>query len=162
MQFFRHYNTLMRFISIVIVVCLGMNVTAYAALVTTPQLSNPEILYSRADLQQLVLREDLQQQLITLGVDPVQIQSRLDSMTNSEISYLSAEISELPAGGDALTTLALVFIVLLVTDILGYTDLFPFVKKNKRSSKKPPAPASRRSNDTRQSRDRSEPIVIEN
>jgi hypothetical protein len=45
------------------------------------------------------------------------------------VRTLAAKIDELPAGGDALGLLVFVFIVLLITDILGFTDIFPFVKK---------------------------------
>jgi hypothetical protein len=41
-------------------------------------------------------------------------------------------MDQLPAGGDAVGVLIgaslFVFIVLLITDILGFTDVFPFVK----------------------------------
>jgi UPF0716 family protein affecting phage T7 exclusion len=41
----------------------------------------------------------------------------------------------MPAGGDALGVVVgaavLIFLILLVTDILGLTDIFPFVKKHR-------------------------------
>jgi len=42
-------------------------------------------------------------------------------------------MDQLPAGGDAIGTILgaalVIFIVLVITDILGFTDIFPFVKK---------------------------------
>ena len=43
-------------------------------------------------------------------------------------------MEKLPTGGDVLVTIVFaalfVFVVLLIKDIVGYTDIFPFVKKN--------------------------------
>ena len=46
---------------------------------------------------------------------------------------VSKKIDQLPAGGDALGFILLVgvvvFIVLVITDIMGVTDVFTFIKK---------------------------------
>ena len=59
-------------------------------------------------------------------------------MSDTEIVSLADRIDSLPAGGDTLSTIVIasivVFVILLITDILGYTDLFPFVKKKRLSS----------------------------
>ena len=48
---------------------------------------------------------------------------------------MADQIERLPAGGSAIGVIIgaalIVFLVLLATDILGYTDVFPFVKKHK-------------------------------
>jgi len=58
--------------------------------------------------------------------------ARVESLTDQEAAEIAAQIDQMPAGGSALGTLVgaaiLVFLVLLVTDILGYTDIFPFIK----------------------------------
>ncbi len=67
------------------------------------------------------------------GVNPEEAKIRVDSLTDQEIEKIAAGIDRLPAGGNGLGaivgTALIVFLVLLVTDILGYTDIFPFVKK---------------------------------
>jgi hypothetical protein len=76
-------------------------------------------------------RVDVQQRLVALGVDPAQVQARVDALTDDEASRLAKQMDELPAGGDALGLLVFVFLVLLITDVLGLTDIFPFVKKQR-------------------------------
>jgi hypothetical protein len=71
-------------------------------------------------------------QLVARGVDPAQVQARLESLTDEEVQTLAANMDQLPAGGDALGLLVFLFIVLLITDILGFTNIFPFVKHPKR------------------------------
>ena len=52
------------------------------------------------------------------------------------VEFGGISIDPLPAGGDALGVILgvalIVFLVLLITDIMGYTDIFPFVKKTHR------------------------------
>ena len=63
------------------------------------------------------------------GVNLVQARERIAALTDAEVSVLAAEIDQAPAGASELIgTLVLVFVVLLFTDILGYTHIFPFVK----------------------------------
>lgn len=86
---------------------------------------------ARAYVNRLVAHERVQQALISQGIDPLEARARVDSLTDSEIVRLADRIEQSPAGGDALVILVgaslFVFIVLLITDILGYTHVFPFV-----------------------------------
>jgi hypothetical protein len=84
---------------------------------------------ARERVQTLLDREEVKQQLLARGVDATQVQARLDALTESELQQLATHADQLPAGGDALGLAVFVFLVLLLTDILGYTDIFPFVKK---------------------------------
>lgn len=74
-------------------------------------------------------RTDVQARLIELGVDPLEAQARVERMSNEELATLSARMQDLPAGAGAVEVLALLFVVLIITDILGYTDVFTFVRK---------------------------------
>ena len=69
----------------------------------------------------------LHQQLIEYGVTSDEAVERIDQLTSEEVITLSSSLEEAPAGGGFLTVAAVVFLVLLATDILGYTDIFPFV-----------------------------------
>jgi hypothetical protein len=86
----------------------------------------------RARLHDVFNREDVKAQLIARGVDPAQVQARVDSLTDQEVQSLAGKLDQVPAGGDALELLLFVFIVLLITDILGFTNIFPFVKHPQR------------------------------
>lgn len=102
---------------------------AHAGLVGTDAVVNAaQAEQSRERLTDALNRADVKQQLVVRGVDPAQVQARLDSLTDEEVQTLSAKLDQLPAGGDALGVLVFIFIVLLITDILGLTNVFPFVK----------------------------------
>lgn len=83
----------------------------------------------RVHVKALLNRAKLAAQLKDAGVDPVQLQARLDALTDKEIALLAGQLDQLPAGSGILGTVLVVFLVLLATDILGYTEVFPFVKK---------------------------------
>lgn len=87
---------------------------------------------SRERIVSTLNRADVQSQLMARGVDPAQVQARLDSLTDEEAQTLATKMDQLPAGGDALGLLVFLFVVLLITDILGFTNIFPFVKHPKR------------------------------
>ena len=87
---------------------------------------------ARNYLQSLLAREDVQSMLISQGIDPQEAKDRLDSLTDEEATRVAEQLQELPAAGGFFTVLLivvfLVFLILLLTDIAGYTDIFPFVK----------------------------------
>ena len=87
---------------------------------------------ARNNLKTLISRNDIKKSLISRGIDPDEAMARVDSLSDSEVISVADKINQLPAGGDALGALIgaalIVFLVLLITDLLGYTDIFPFVK----------------------------------
>jgi hypothetical protein len=89
---------------------------------------------ARDYLNRILAREDVRASLVAQGIDPLEAKARVDSLSDAEVVSLADQIEELPAGGSALGILVgallIVFIALLITDILGYTDVFPFVKKH--------------------------------
>ena len=103
---------------------------AHAAVIGTEAVvSAQQAEIDRSRVQSLLGRAEIKQQLLAAGVDPSQVSERVDALNENEVHQLAAKIDQLPAGGDALGVLVFVFIVLLITDILGFTDVFPFVKK---------------------------------
>jgi hypothetical protein len=106
---------------------------AKAEMVTTDQVIeqvNPSEDHTR--VMDFMLREDVQQQLTTLGVDPEEAARRVASLSDEEIQEIAGRLEELPAGegvGAIVGAIVIIFLVLLVTDLLGLTDVFPFVKK---------------------------------
>src|SRR5688572_30621829 len=73
-------------------------------------------------------REDVRQQLLAQGVSPTQAKARVAALTDEEARQLAGQVDSLPAGGDILGVLLTVFLVLLITDILGFTKIFPFTR----------------------------------
>jgi hypothetical protein len=56
----------------------------------------------------------------------------VDALSDDEVAELSARIDALPAGGDGIVgAIVLVFLVLLLTDIVGLTKIFPFTRSIK-------------------------------
>ncbi len=91
---------------------------------------------ARDYLDRILSREDIQASLIAQGIDSVEARARIDSLSDAEVVSLADQIEQLPAGGNAVGAivgaLLIVFLVLLITDILGFTDVFPFVKKSQK------------------------------
>jgi len=81
----------------------------------------------RARLSSLLEREDLQQQLAALGVDVNDARNRVAGLTDAEVARINQRLAELPAGGDVLGVIVLIFVIFVITDVIGATDIFPFI-----------------------------------
>ena len=73
-------------------------------------------------------RADLAAALEARGVAPESLRARIDALTDAEAAALVQQIDSAPAGADVIGVLFTVFIILLVTDILGLTKVFPFTR----------------------------------
>jgi len=105
---------------------------AHAGMVGTEAVVNAaQAQQDRERLRSALSRDDVQAQLLARGVDPAQVQARVDSLTDEEMQTLATHMDQLPAGGSVVGALVLIFLVLLVTDLLGLTNVFPFVKHNR-------------------------------
>jgi uncharacterized protein DUF6627 len=76
-------------------------------------------------------RDDVQQIMVQHGVDAAEAQKRVASLSDSELTKISRAMEQLPAGGDGVGAVigaaVFIFLVLLITDILGLTHVFSFV-----------------------------------
>jgi hypothetical protein len=89
----------------------------------------PGALINRDTLRALLDREDVRSRLETLGVDPRAARERVDALTDHEAERLAGQVGRMPAGGSSVIgVLFAVFIILLITDILGLTRIFPFTR----------------------------------
>lgn len=88
---------------------------------------------ARMYVNSVLVREDVKAALMSQGIEMAETKARVDSMTDSEIVSIADQIETVPAGGSVVGVVVgaavVVFIVLLITDILGLTDIFPFVNK---------------------------------
>ncbi len=130
MQQFRRFA---RPIAPFVVLCLlGLGTyvpAARAAIISTEAVVNAEQAQQQRDqVRDLLNRNDVKAYLSARGVDPANVQARVDSLTDAEVHTLASRLDQHPAGGGFLGVALIVFIVLLITDILGYTDIFPFVE----------------------------------
>jgi hypothetical protein len=127
-------------VAILVIVALStfsiISTPAHAAMITTAEiLKQNQNNNSRDRLQMFFNQSEVQKHLVAWGINPEEAKARVDSLTDQEIEEMRVRIDKLPAGGDALGTIVgaalVIFLVLLLTDILGLTDIFPFVKSNK-------------------------------
>lgn len=71
----------------------------------------------RTRLTNLLARDDVQQQLIAHGVDPVESLARVNQLTPEEVTQLNGHIDELIVGA-GVSTVELLLIIILVILIL--------------------------------------------
>lgn len=107
---------------------------AQAKMVTTDQvIEQSTSSQDRAQVLNFLMREDVQHQLTLLGVDPGEAAERVAGLSDEELQQIAGRLDELPAGegsvGIVVGAVLIIFLVLLITDLLGLTDVFPFVKK---------------------------------
>lgn len=80
-------------------------------------------------LNELLAREDIRQGLIANGIDPSEARARVDSLTPAEARKVAGRLEQLPAGGNSVVgAVVFIFVLLLVTDLLGLTDFYPFTR----------------------------------
>lgn len=135
-------NAAMRLLSSLMVVTLlnlGMVTSAQSVMIGTDQVAaDPQVSAGQARdrMHAFLSRADVQDQLARLGVSAGEAQARVSAMTDEEVITAAGRLDRLPAGANGLGTLVgaavLIFLVLLVTDILGFTKVFPFTKPIRR------------------------------
>jgi hypothetical protein len=106
----------------VLVLTSTMPREALAGMLATPTRSD-----AREQVAQFLSRDDVAARLEAYGASAAEVQGRVAAMTDEEAALVAARIDELPAGG-VLGLIVTVFLVLLITDILGLTKVFPFTK----------------------------------
>ena len=76
------------------------------------------------DVRNALARDDVRQAMVGLGADPLQADARVASLSDAELMKLQGQLDRLPAGGDALAVVGIVFIVLLILELTGVTNIF--------------------------------------
>ncbi len=128
MQFFRnHAKPACKIAAACLLILTTYMPSVHAGIIGTETLLDAG--QNRARVESFFARGDVQRQLVSLGVDPVQANLRTANLTDAEVQAMAERIDAMPSGGDAGGTILFIFLVLLVTDLLGLTDVFPFVNK---------------------------------
>ncbi len=132
MLFFRNYCRFLAapLAALMMAVSLPLGV-AQAALVSTDQIvRDGATQFDRDRITGLIMREDIQRQLRLQGVDPEEAAARIATLSDAEVSRIAARIDSMPAGQgvveSAVGALLVVFIILLILDLAGVTDVFSF------------------------------------
>jgi hypothetical protein len=108
---------------------LGVPMVAQAGMVSS---SESFAVQSQSDartrVNAVLTRADVRAEMAERGLSAEQALQRVQAMTDDEVVSLAGHIDQAPAGGDILGIMFTVFIVLLFTDILGLTKVFPFTR----------------------------------
>jgi hypothetical protein len=107
---------------------------ANAALVSTEQvLEQRDGAAERARVLAFLDRAEVREQIVALGVDPIEAAARVRALSDAQVREIAGQLDQLPAGqsavGAVLGVILIIFLILLVTDLLGLTDVFPFVRR---------------------------------
>jgi hypothetical protein len=109
---------------------MGLPIQAQAGLVGTDEvLASAQAADGRERVQDFLQREDVRAALQARGVDPQAASERVKALSDAEVAQLAEQIDRAPAAGvDALGFFLVLFVVLLITDALGMTKVFPFTR----------------------------------
>lgn len=118
---------------VMLVVSMPLGV-ARAALVTTDEmLAQSDGASDRERVLAFLQRADVRKQIVALGVEPAEAAARVATLSDVQVREIAGKIDQLPAGQSVvaavLGAILVIFLVLLVTDLLGLTDVFPFVRR---------------------------------
>jgi len=103
---------------------------ANAAIVSTSEMvATEQSKIGKEYLLSSLEREEVRTALTSQGVDLEMAKQRVVSMTDEEVRALNQKMEEMPAGGGVVGAVIIVFLVLIITDLVGWTDVFPFVNK---------------------------------
>jgi hypothetical protein len=72
----------------------------------------------------VLARDEVRGQLERYGVDPAAAQERVAALTDQELQTLANDLDKVPAGGNLLGVVGIVFIVLLILELVGVIDIF--------------------------------------
>lgn len=106
----------------------GLSTVNAGIISSTDLVTQQQYQIDRDRLLTALERDEVRSALTARGVDPEMAKQRVMSMTADEVRVMNNNIDALPAGAGFLEVALIVFLVLLFTDIMGYTDIFPFVK----------------------------------
>jgi hypothetical protein len=108
---------------------LGLPLAAQAEIVTTGESQATAVTAAQRDsVNSFFARADVRQALQQQGVTGDAALARVAALSDTEVAQLAGRIDQAPAGGEILSIVFTLFIVLLVTDILGFTKVFPFTR----------------------------------
>ncbi|MDX1357105.1 MAG: PA2779 family protein [Halomonas venusta] len=82
----------------------------------------------RERINEILSRADVQEALLKQGVDLDDVEARVAALSDAEAQQMAEQLEQLPAGAGVVGALFAVFVILLVTDILGLTDVYPFTR----------------------------------
>lgn len=96
---------------------------------TQSALDAVQISAERTRINDLLARNEVREQLVNYGVELSEVEARVAAMSDQEVLQMADQLDKMPAGANAIIGAFLtVFIILLITDLLGLTNVFPFTR----------------------------------
>jgi len=74
--------------------------------------------------EKFFLQNVVAKQLSEMGIDREDILERIDVLTDEELATLSHKMEQMPAGAGVIEVIGIVFLVLLILELVGVTDIF--------------------------------------
>ena len=106
----------------------GMSAPASADLVDNKQLAmQSELQMQRDGVLNLMAREDVQSTMTAYGISAIDIENRINNLTEAELLQIQGQLDQLPAGEGALGAVLTILLIFILLDIAGVTDIFPGV-----------------------------------
>jgi hypothetical protein len=124
-------KTVSIYLTVIFFVAAGPAQSAVATMIGTDRfLEQPDQQVTRDRLILILGRQEVQERLVSMGLNPLEAMACVNSLSEEEINRFADQIKDLPAGGGGgawgFVGIAVIvtFVVLLITDLLGYTDFF--------------------------------------
>ena len=130
MKLVRHTKTALTFgLALQVAIATHTATMAQAQMISTDtaiERSMAEM--DRAYLMDELQRDEVREEMTRMGISPKEAEARLAALSDSEVARLIRQADEDKAGADIIGTLATIFIILLVTDLLCFTRVFNFTR----------------------------------
>lgn len=111
-------------VNLVMAAMLVASMPAQAAIIGTEQMVTQEArAASLARVETFMASEQVATQLEAWGVAPEAVAERVAALSDAELQQLAANMETDPAGG-VLAVIGIVFVVLLILELTGVTNIF--------------------------------------
>lgn len=119
-------NRPLSFLLMVCIATMPLIQTANAGMISTEtaiELEDRQAQIGR--ISEMLAQDSVKNVMVRLGVDPVDAQARVESLTAAELQTLEENLNDLPAGGvGVVEVIGIVAVVLIVLELLGVTNVF--------------------------------------
>jgi len=127
MNFFRRLGKVIPMLSILALLSIHMAPLQAAMIDNSQLIAESQQQITKQEVLSQLDRQDVQNRLVAMGVDMDDAKHRIDQMSEQELAQIAQDFEQMPAGSGIIGALLVIFIVLVVTDMLGATDVFGFV-----------------------------------
>ncbi|GHG60414.1 hypothetical protein GCM10010919_03860 [Alishewanella longhuensis] len=120
-------NNLVKAGMAIMIICCGLSQATAGVIGSDQVIATQQQQYNQQQLLSFIDSDEVQHKLTQLGVSPTDAKQRIANMTNSELIAFNEQLNEMPAGG-IVGTIITVLVVIAVLDLMGITDVYPFIR----------------------------------